>query len=71
MAHNLDTMDADLLQAELYRLGRKVSLLRKRGLCAHGWSQVRTDGSVECLHCHAIFATEADHYRAYRDALDS
>ncbi len=67
---DIDRMDADMLQAQLYRIGRKASRLRKRGICTHGWSQRRPDGSVECLHCHQAFATEAEHHRAYREALE-
>ena len=36
-----ERMNPDALQAGMERLGRKVSALRARGICAHGWSQGR------------------------------
>jgi hypothetical protein len=55
---DIDRIDADLLQAELYRLGARDSALKKRGICSHGWQQRKPDGSVECLYCHKVFASQ-------------
>jgi hypothetical protein len=66
---DIDRMDADLLQAELYRLGRRDSALKKRGICSHGWSQGKPDGSVECLYCHAVFKSNDALMSARREVL--
>jgi hypothetical protein len=69
---NIDTMDADMLQAELYRLGRMDSALRKRGICSHGWSQGipgNPDGPTKCLHCGKLFASFQDMLNERREVL--
>ena len=36
-----ERMNPDALQARMERAGRKISALRARGICAHGWVQAR------------------------------
>jgi hypothetical protein len=72
MTMDMDRMDADLLQAELYRQGARESRLRRQGICTHGWTQGQPgglDGPVKCLHCGAMFANRQAHMDARREAL--
>jgi hypothetical protein len=65
-------MDADLLQAQLYRQGARESRLRKAGICTHGWTQGQPDGKrgpVKCLHCGEVFPSSEAHMEARREAL--
>lgn len=67
-----DTMDANILQSQLYALGRRSEQLRKRGICTHGWSKGEPgnpDGRTVCLHCGAEFDTFADLLAARAEAL--
>ena len=62
--------DADIEYAALCDTADRESRLAKRGICAHGWRQGRPDGSVECLYCHEVFASEEAADDARAEVLD-
>lgn len=62
----------DAAQRHLEKIGNKISALRRRGICTHGWMQGPPGKPVlTCLDCGATFANEAEHMEARRDALNS
>ena len=63
--------DADFEMRDLQSVASRVSKLRKRGICVHGWTQGQPNGSVKCLDCGALFATAAAHWAAHKEARGS
>ena len=69
-----ERLDADIEQAELERVGRRVSVLRRRGVCLHGWTapadvdgwRAGTDARRRCQHCGYVFADDAAEERETR-----
>ena len=60
--------DADIEQGELEAAGNRATMLRKRGICLHGWLQGNpADSSVTCLDCGAAFASSEAAYEAGED----
>lgn len=50
--------DADIEMRQLTALGNRVSRLRQRGICAHGWSRLdAATGETVCNHCEKRFAS--------------
>lgn len=70
-----ERLDADMEQAELERIGRRVSELKRKGVCLHGWTApadveawaAGTDARRHCLHCGHVFADEAAEERETRE----
>lgn len=62
----------DAAQRKLERAGNRISELRKRGICTHGWMQGPPGKAVlTCLDCGRQFASTAEHEEARREALAS
>ena len=71
MLNEWDREEADADMAELTRLGRRASRLRRRGICVHGHAIVKfygngipecgpeaaglSDGQAKCLQCGKVF----------------
>jgi len=60
--------DADFEQRDLESLGRRLTQLKRAGICTHGWTKGQPGpedrGPITCLDCGAIFATPDDLYQA-------
>lgn len=62
----------DAAQRILEARGNKISALRRRGICVHGWVKCPPgQQAVTCLDCGAVFADSRAHFRASREAMES
>lgn len=65
--------DADIEQAEFGALGRRVTALRRKGICTHGWVQGQPGrsmtGPIKCLDCGQEFLTADDWHDARHQLL--
>jgi hypothetical protein len=57
--------DADIEMADLEASAARSSARAKRGICDHGWTQGKPDGTVVCLHCGHVFASQEEAYEAW------
>lgn len=67
--------DADFEMRDLQAQANRESRLRKRGICAHGWTQGppgppdKPTSVVTCLYCGQTWQTDAEAYAARREVL--